>query len=366
MVGKAFLTRALRRRFSCLALFVAPSAAPIAAPVTAYWVALRVAGLVAAILSSVVYVGAAAAAPETTAATVSAAPVTTLAVGAVRAGGAGARARALAVRLDHRLTSGGLAGAPSGVELKLADDPDALGRLVFSGEVDIVFGYGIDAARALAGMPAARIYGGGSGFAPNGLLSENGMPAGGTLSGGAGVVIAVRADSDIRTLEDLVGRRVAFENSNDLAGFFAPVWRLLNDGLETTHLANPRFDPPSSAAGVLFAGHGQNLTKWLYRGVADAVAFSAANWRDEQTTPAAARVRFRPLYKGRAPGAVYAVLVSRRAIGMSDVIAAALAEPAPGPDDPGALRLISEDEERRLRAVASLILSARAGATVTP
>ena len=79
-------------------------------------------------------------------------------------------------------------------------------------------------------------------------------------------VFFVRADSDIQSLEDLVGRVLAFEDRYSSSSFFLPMEHLLNSGLQGAFL--PRVDEPvlGSHVGLVFSGGDSTTMHWVLAG----------------------------------------------------------------------------------------------------
>lgn len=102
-----------------------------------------------------------------------------------------------------------------------------------------------------------------------------------------------RTDSDIESLDDLVGRTVAFEHRNSTSAFFAPAVMLGEQGLKLHAMATPREAPPPGSSGYVFSGAEYNTAVWVDKGIVDAGVLSESDWRDTETVPPAFIERFR-------------------------------------------------------------------------
>jgi phosphonate transport system substrate-binding protein len=93
-------------------------------------------------------------------------------------------------------------------------------------------------------------------------------------------VIIARDDQEIRSLEDLRGRKIAFEDLGSTSGYFLPRVALEAAGLTLKELEDPRSTPAEDVVGYSFA-HGEiNIVAWVNRGLADAGAISNLDWEN--------------------------------------------------------------------------------------
>jgi len=102
-----------------------------------------------------------------------------------------------------------------------------------------------------------------------------------------------RAGSDIRHLEDLRGKRVAFEDEGSTTGFRLPLVILKDHGLVTEQLERPDDMSAPSKVGYLFAGREKNIVRWVATGKVDAGAISNLDWVDPGVTPPDLRTELR-------------------------------------------------------------------------
>lgn len=89
-------------------------------------------------------------------------------------------------------------------------------------------------------------------------------------------VVFVRRDSGIRSLQDLTGRVLAFEEGFSSSGYLLPRISLAENGVSLAALDSPRAEPPADETGFVFSGDDENTVEWVLRGHVDAGAMSHA------------------------------------------------------------------------------------------
>jgi len=98
-------------------------------------------------------------------------------------------------------------------------------------------------------------------------------------------VFFVRRDSGIRTLQDLKGRSIAFQNLYSTSSYVAPAAELLNAGLQLDLLLSPMDRPEPESVGYLFARSEANISTWVHKRLVDAGAFANLDWNDLHRLP---------------------------------------------------------------------------------
>jgi phosphonate transport system substrate-binding protein len=109
-----------------------------------------------------------------------------------------------------------------------------------------------------------------------------------TERGGGGsyhTVFFVRRDSGIRTLADLKGRSIAFQNLYSTSSYIAPAAELLHAGLRLDLLLSPMDRPEPDSVGYLFARSEANISTWVHKRLVDAGAFANLDWNDLRRLP---------------------------------------------------------------------------------
>ncbi|UWQ35708.1 phosphate/phosphite/phosphonate ABC transporter substrate-binding protein (plasmid) [Leisingera sp. M527] len=87
-------------------------------------------------------------------------------------------------------------------------------------------------------------------------------------------VIFARRDSGIRSLKDLKGKVVAFEEPFSSSGYILPRLAIGDRIAPLTALPDPRAARPASGAAYVFSGDDGNTIEWVLRGLVDAGAMS--------------------------------------------------------------------------------------------
>ncbi len=93
-------------------------------------------------------------------------------------------------------------------------------------------------------------------------------------------VILVREDSPIRSLSDLAGRRIAFEDAGSTTAFLLPLAALKRAGLRAAEIDDVTQPPVEGAVAYFFARSETSILTAVARGVADAGAMSDEEWKD--------------------------------------------------------------------------------------
>lgn len=105
-------------------------------------------------------------------------------------------------------------------------------------------------------------------------------------------VVFVRRDSNVRRIEDLRGRSIAFANGSSTGAYYIPAVQLLERQLPLQLLASPLDQPGADAVGYVFARSQANIAAWVERGLVDAGTASDADWDNPHAMPSALRDDF--------------------------------------------------------------------------
>jgi phosphonate transport system substrate-binding protein len=108
-----------------------------------------------------------------------------------------------------------------------------------------------------------------------------------------------RDDSGIRSLEDLEGRSIAFEDPGSTSAYFLPAAVLIETGLKLVPLSPGRQAPPPDAVGYVFSGDERNTSDWVHSGVVDVGVLSDSDWLDPQRMPSAYKKEVRVIHRTR-------------------------------------------------------------------
>ncbi|WP_370451285.1 phosphate/phosphite/phosphonate ABC transporter substrate-binding protein [Lysobacter sp. N42] len=112
-------------------------------------------------------------------------------------------------------------------------------------------------------------------------------------------IFFARRDRGLRRLEDLRGRRVAFQRSTSTSAYFVPAAELLGRAMPLEILLSPDDQPSPRAVGYLFARSELNIATWVHKGLVDVGVMSNLDWNNPRRVPAAFRRDF--VIIGRTP-----------------------------------------------------------------
>ena len=113
-------------------------------------------------------------------------------------------------------------------------------------------------------------------------------------------LVFVRSDGPVSTVEDLVGRVVAFEDPRSTSSFFLPKCSLMARGYRLAALPSPEASVPEGAIGYVFAGSELNISSWVYFGKVAAGALDVTNWARPDQVPPQFKEAFRPVHETEA------------------------------------------------------------------
>ena len=103
----------------------------------------------------------------------------------------------------------------------------------------------------------------------------------------------VRHDSPVRSLEDLRGRSIAFQNRSSTSAYYVPAIELLDLGLRLEVLLSPMDRPAPDSVGYVFGRSELNVSSWVHKGLVDAGAMSNLDWANPKRVPPSYRKDFR-------------------------------------------------------------------------
>lgn len=168
-------------------------------------------------------------------------------------------------------------------------------------------------------------------------------------------VFFVRRDSPVRTLKDLAGHSVAFQNPYSTSAYYLPAVQLLDQGVPLELLLSPMDKPAPDAVGYLFARTELNITTWVHKRLVDAGVLSNLDWNNPQRMPAAFAQDFRVI--ARSEDVPRALMLTRTGMDpkVQDRLREVLMEASQDPDAGEVLRRFIEtsrfvpitDEDRR-------------------
>ncbi len=112
-------------------------------------------------------------------------------------------------------------------------------------------------------------------------------------------IFFARKDSGIHSLDELVGKIVAFEDEHSTSAYSVPASILIGKGMKLVKLASPREKPPADKVGYVFAGQPINTTAWVYKGFVQAGAYSNLDWDNDENLARALRGELQIFYTSK-------------------------------------------------------------------
>lgn len=113
-------------------------------------------------------------------------------------------------------------------------------------------------------------------------------------------IFFVRKDSGINSLNDLKGKKIAFEDHGSTTSYFLPKLILMNAGYNLVELSTSEVELSKDKVGYLFAGSELNISAWVHKELADVGVFSNLDWKDLDETPHAYKDDLRIIHKSKA------------------------------------------------------------------
>lgn len=125
--------------------------------------------------------------------------------------------------------------------------------------------------------------------------------------------IFVRNDSGINNLEDLKGKRIAYEDNGSTSSYFLPKFSLQQQGIEQVELFNFESTVPLGKVGYVFAGSEFNISGWVFFKKVSAGALSELDWHEPEENPTNFRKTFKIIHK--TPKVSRLLLLARKGLG---------------------------------------------------
>ncbi len=94
-----------------------------------------------------------------------------------------------------------------------------------------------------------------------------------------------RRDSLVKSIAQLRGHRIAFQNRTSTSAYFIPAMELLDLGLPMEILGSPFDAPAETSVGYVFARTERNIATWVHKGLVDVGAVSNLDWSNPQHIP---------------------------------------------------------------------------------
>lgn len=94
-----------------------------------------------------------------------------------------------------------------------------------------------------------------------------------------------RRDSSIKSIDQLRGHRIAFQNRTSTSAYFIPAMELLELGLPMEILGSPFDAPAENSVGYVFGRTERNIATWVHKGLVDVGAVSNLDWSNPKHIP---------------------------------------------------------------------------------
>ncbi len=110
-------------------------------------------------------------------------------------------------------------------------------------------------------------------------------------------VFVTNKSSSIHSINDLLGKRIAFESPESTSAFLVPLYTLLINELNAIKLDSLNHQLPIGKVGYVFSGQEINMSLWLSKEMIDAIAYSNLDWDKKSHTPIEMKKGFRIFHR---------------------------------------------------------------------
>lgn len=94
-----------------------------------------------------------------------------------------------------------------------------------------------------------------------------------------------RRDGEVKSINELRGHRIAFQNRTSTSAYFIPAMELLDQGMSMEILGSPFDVPAKDSVGYVFARTERNIATWVHKGLVDVGAVSNLDWTNPEHIP---------------------------------------------------------------------------------
>ncbi len=98
-------------------------------------------------------------------------------------------------------------------------------------------------------------------------------------------VYFARRDGKVKSINQLRGNRIAFQNRTSTSAYFIPSMELLQLGMRMEILGSPFDRPDAGSVGYVFARTERNIATWVHKGLVDVGTVSNLDWTDPTHIP---------------------------------------------------------------------------------
>lgn len=94
-----------------------------------------------------------------------------------------------------------------------------------------------------------------------------------------------RRDGAVKSIDELRGHRIAFQNRTSTSAYFIPAMELLQRRMPMEILASPADQPGPDSVGYVFARSERNIATWVHKRIVDVGAISNLDWSNPTHVP---------------------------------------------------------------------------------
>lgn len=109
--------------------------------------------------------------------------------------------------------------------------------------------------------------------------------------------IYTHKDSGIRSLGDLVGKRIAFEHADSFSSYFLPRMVLEKQGFEFNPIESTRSDLEAEHINFAFSRNEKNNLLWVHKKLVEAGALNNGDWDNPKRVPESLKSDLRIIYR---------------------------------------------------------------------
>ncbi|MGF1681362.1 phosphate/phosphite/phosphonate ABC transporter substrate-binding protein [Photobacterium minamisatsumaniensis] len=112
-----------------------------------------------------------------------------------------------------------------------------------------------------------------------------------------------RKDSEINVIEDVIGRKIVFEDPGSTSGYYLPMVALKQHQLPVNHIQDLEEVGEPSMVNYVFSSdftrrHNEvNISTWVYHRKVDVGVLSSVNWEDNEDVPIRIKEALKLIYK---------------------------------------------------------------------
>lgn len=110
-------------------------------------------------------------------------------------------------------------------------------------------------------------------------------------------LIYTHKDSNLRSLDDLVGQTIAFEHNNSFSSYYLPRLTLEQQGFTLQEQASLNSPKAPDQVNFLFSRNEKNNLLWVHKRLVDAGALNDGDWNNPGRVPDALKSELRVLYR---------------------------------------------------------------------